>query len=1373
MLLCSYTAAWAAQTVTVAINPAGTGTVDVNPTAPAAGATVTLTVTPAEGYKIAKSDIVAEATINPGSAQLPRPKDAGPNVGMILELQGDDPTDLSAAREYTFTMPEEPLNVLVTANFTGIPLFNITVASSEHGTVTVDKPQAAEGETVTLTITPDLGYEIAELYYMKGTEKVTITGTSFQMPAGDVEVHATFSLKSYTVTPGTCEHGSVSADKATATMGETVTLTATPDQGYELDAFTVSCETINQAVTVNEDGTFTMPADNVTVTATFKLKSYTITVAQSQNGTVAASAETATMGETVTLTITPDLGYEIDELYYMKGTEKVTITGTSFQMPAGDVEIYATFKKSQAMYLIGSFNGWNDATMVPLTKNDEGKWVGTQAMDANGTFKFRDENGGWIGAESNGNCIVQYEYVKNGSALHLAMPGENFEIPVAGTWTFTVDRDSNPMTVVISGDWYFRVETETPTNGTLSADKDQALEGETVTLTVNPNEGYEIDELYYMKGTEKVTITGTSFQMPAGDVKVYATFKQSEYNITVNSSENGSVTPSKDKATMGETITLTVSPAEGYELESLTVMAGNEAVAVANNQFTMPASDVTITATFKKSTYTITVTQPQNGTVSASAATANMGDVISLTIAPEAGYEVDQITVVYGENNTPVEVTDNQFTMPAGNVTVTVTFKAVEYTITPETCENGSVTADKEKATAGTTVTLTATAAEGYEVDKFYYKIGETQTVLEGNTFTMPASDVTVGATFKKSTYTITVTQPQNGTVSASAAIANMGDVITLTINPNDGFVIGTISVTYGENQTVEVTNNQFTMPAGNVTVTVTFVDRKYNVTVEESEHGSVSADKTEAAEGETVKLTITPEAEYELDVLTVDGVPVEVTGNTYEFAMPAHDVTVTATFKAIVHTYTVVGAPAAVFGSDQTWDLNNANALMTPKGSVYIWISEPTHLENGVSLRVVQDNSWAVAYPEQNCYIGNIKPGTYVLIVVFNPETGEVSASLDGQADVYVFGDINGNVFAPNLGLKMESEDGKIYTASVTIPDVENGYGFFAFTHKLSTDASDWGTANAYRFLAQSSGDFLVNGPTMNKALGMEYNSSNAMKIPAGEYTLTVDFENMKLTIAGGTQLSYILASGVEGVDYTVINDLTVVENHEGTQQFFTSDGSDNWITIKGGNFFADASLMDAFKGGYVSGVFSDKNLNPYLTLSVAPTEGEDVAEVEPETYLLNDEEMVFDPKVDEVIVVSKAYYNKSENTLRAYSPGSGAQGRSVTVDTSLYNYDFKDGYRYNVTGVINIKEPWATTSGINPLDYNYPFQNYKLLVLEVEELAPPTAIDGIIVEEGVKSVRYYNVAGAESTVPFNGVNIIVKEMNDGTRVTTKAIIK
>lgn len=96
-----------------------------------------------------------------------------------------------------------------------------------------------------------------------------------------------------------------------------------------------------------------------------------------------------------------------------------------------------------------------------------------------------------------------------------------------------------------------------------------------------------------------------------------------------------------------------------------------------------------------------------------------------------------------------------------------------------------------------------------------------------------------------------------------------------------------------------------------------------------------------------------------------------------------------------------------------------------------------------------------------------------------------------------------------------------------------------------------------------------------------------------------------------------------------------------------------------------------------------------------------------------------------------------------------------------------------FTVTGVINIKEPWATTGGKGLMDYDYAFQNYKLLVTDVIEEPIPTAINGIFLEEGVKSVRYYNAAGVESNVPFNGLNIIVKEMNDGTKVTTKAIIK
>lgn len=74
-----------------------------------------------------------------------------------------------------------------------------------------------------------------------------------------------------------------------------------------------------------------------------------------------------------------------------------------------------------------------------------------------------------------------------------------------------------------------------------------------------------------------------------------------EYTITVSDSENGSVTASAEKAKKGTEITLTVTPAEGYIFDALTVKdADGKDVEVKDNKFTMPASDVTVSATFKE-----------------------------------------------------------------------------------------------------------------------------------------------------------------------------------------------------------------------------------------------------------------------------------------------------------------------------------------------------------------------------------------------------------------------------------------------------------------------------------------------------------------------------------------------------------------------------------------------------------------------------------------------------------------------------------------------------------------------------------------------------------------------------------------------------
>ena len=1398
MLTCGITAAWAQQHVTV--SPTTGGTVTVGTATPTAGSTVTITVTPEAGYQIAKSDIEVVATIDPGNAQAPIINATGPNVGYKIELQGDDPANLKETRTYTFTMPEAPLSVLITAHFMGVLEYNISISPDiVNGTVTSDKDKASYQETVILTVNPDEGYELETLNvtWIEGGTQNAIPATfagngmyTFKMPAHDVTIMATFTKKPYNITVDNgIENGSVTVP-ATAYFGDQVTVTATPNVGYEVASlkatwyeYGTSETSVDLIPAGNGSYTFKMPAYNVTIEATFTKKPYNITVAEGiEHGSVEVPATaTACMGDQVTLTVTPAAGYEVATLqatWIVGGTQNAINpidqgNGLyTFEMPAHDVTIEATFTKK--LYNITVVEGLDHGS-----------------ISAPPTAYFGDEINVTVNPEKGYELDkITYRYLYSDGSTSDAFftaDGQTFIMPASDivlTATFKLKKYNVEVEEAIDGD-----------HGFVQAVPSTCSMGETVTLITSADTGYAITTLQatYEEGTTEVNIPLTpaendsyTFVMPAADVHVHWIVSKAQYTITVNPSEHGTVT-APSTAEYGQEVTLTVSPDAHYMLESLSVAYTNgNPVTVTDNKFTMPAANVVVNATFKPVTYNITVAPTEHGTVTAPESAA-YGSEVTVSVAPEEAYELETLTYTV-EGGQPVPIENGKFTMPGGNVTITATFKPATYTITVAPTEHGTVTAP-ESAAYGTEVNVTVTPDQGYEIDELYYTYDAGGSVpdpifrIENGKFVMPGTNVTIVATFKAQVFNIaTSVYPgdEAGTITVASSAA-FGSEVEVTATPAAGYTLKQLYYTYDVGGSVpdpifEIENGKFTMPGTDITVVAKFEQvTKYNITVLESENGSVAADKTAAAEGEKVTLTITPAEGYELESLTVMNgeTAVEVAADN-TFTMPAGNVVVSATFKEIEHIYSVTGEPAGLFGSESAWDPNNTNGDMTlGANGNYTWTSEPTYLtgEEVIEFKVVQDRSWdSGCYPEgDNVKIEGLKPGTYTVTVTFNPETGEVTYTVDGQADVYVWGIFDGTV-AANEGVKMTSEDGKIYTASITVSDFNAGYGFFAMSHTLGANANDWTTLNAHRFMAESEGDFLVNGPMMNRELGLVYKNDASMKIPAGEYTLTLDLENMKLTITGGTQLSYILESGVEGVDYTVINDLVVVEKHDGTAQFFTSDGNNNWITLKGGDFYADAALIEAMKGGHVSGVFSDKNLNPYLTLTVAPEEAEDATAIESEVYSLAD---AFSPKVDEVITVSKAYYKASENTLRAYAPGP-TQGQSLTVDTSLFDYNFKDGRQYTVLGVINIKEPWnAKVDGIAPQDYNYPFQNYKLLVLDVTEHPASTAIDDILAEQGVKSVRYFNAAGLESNVPFPGVNIIVKEMNDGSKVTTKAIVK
>ena len=195
---------------------------------------------------------------------------ATPNLGYAFVNWTENNQVVSTNATYSFTV-NEPLNLV--ANFQSIPKNNIAYASVENGTVC--GPTAAyPGETVTLTASPASGYVLASWnVYKTGDPSTTIVVEDNQlvMPNYDVTVSAEFIVNpEYSINlPCSIAFGSITTSHNSAIAGTTITLTATPEEGYELNSWIVT-KTDNPSVMVSvSDNSFIMPNYDVNVTVLF------------------------------------------------------------------------------------------------------------------------------------------------------------------------------------------------------------------------------------------------------------------------------------------------------------------------------------------------------------------------------------------------------------------------------------------------------------------------------------------------------------------------------------------------------------------------------------------------------------------------------------------------------------------------------------------------------------------------------------------------------------------------------------------------------------------------------------------------------------------------------------------------------------------------------------------------------------------------------------------------------------------------------------------------------------------------------------------------------------------------------------------------
>jgi hypothetical protein len=722
------------------------------------------------------------------------------------------------------------------------------------------------------------------------------------------------------------------------------------------------------------------------------------------HGTITVTPENAKAGDTVTIMVTPDENYRLkaDSLKVNDGA--VAINGTAnpyiFTMPASDVTVTAEFEElpaGQYSVTIGNLtNGSISAKVegVPVIYAAEGAQVTLTVTPAENYRLKADSlkvNEGAVTVNGSGNT-----YTFTMPASDVTVTAEFEELP-AGQYSVTI------------GDL---------THGGIGTDKTSAAEGDTVTLTVTPEAGYQYTEgslIVTKTGSgEQVTLSGSdlsyTFTMPANNVTVTATFTAISYTINITDPGNGnsvSADPS-GSATVGTTVTLTVTPADGYQLQSITVTkadSGEVEVNGSNNTrtFTMPASNVTVAAVFEvqstdDGTYTITLASLSHGHVTGpSNLTVAAGTQYIVIIAhPDMGYQyvANSITVTKASGGT-VSVsqfdTSGSFTMPADNVTVTAQFTAKSYTITISQPSNGSITAKigsevKDTATVEDTITLTATPASNYVLQNVSVTPSGGGTVSlsgEGNTrmFVMPASDVTVSAIFGQSgTYSINIPTFEHGTVGANSESAAAGTTITLTVTPENSYRLVTDSLTVTESGNSPVTlsgsNNTYTfmMPASNVTVGAEFEPNKYSITIDnEIDNGNVSASSSQYP-NYNVSITVTPSIGYILKegTLTVtrndnnESVAVSLSNDKWTFTMPASNVTVTAQFEAaglIAGLYEltndVPGDAKTLSGSGTM--LANALAWIKANGvnkKSYLILLDTSEAENGSGYIIGADTS-------------------------------------------------------------------------------------------------------------------------------------------------------------------------------------------------------------------------------------------------------------------------------------------------------------------------------------------------------------------------------------------------------------------------------
>lgn len=879
----------------------------------------------------------------------------------LKSIDADKATIEMVDSKYSFTMPAS--NVVITPVFKK-SLYDITVETVSGGKVTASAASATMGETVTFAIEANTGWKLTSLTSSDATVNVAADklSASITMPAKAVTVTPLFEKINYNISVGEVNHGSVSVagGKTSAQYGDMVTVEITPSAGYHFTAFMVNGETY-----VLSDNKFEMPASDVTISATFSAEGYGITIMPVEGGSVTAEKNNdVIIDEKVNLTITTNPGYEFvgmtasngatiavaadkNSAVLTMGADNTTVTpqfkklglsvgftandGNEVEVYVGDVktdvagvgdEVVLVFKPAKG-YVFDMVTA--DGIDFIMTAN--GAKFTMPASNVTGSVKFnkiiysikyKDADHGKIsGAESasyKDNVIVAIDADEYYEIVSLT--AEHGEVTISddkSSATLVMDAEDETLSAVFAKKQY-RIQVSATGNGSLVPSVEYAGIGDVVNVAINPETGNALDgDVSIVGATWEYTADKQGVILTVTDevVVVSATFVEKHYLVNYEGAHCDVKAPTS--ALYNENITITVTPGLGYEVVSVTINDADVTLSTDGScSYIMPDNDIMISVVTAAIDYNVSVGDVENGEVVVYRSIAHVGDEIEVGYEPAEGFHLINI-YVNGEVKGLSE--RNTFIMPAEDVVVTAKFSETGYGISVLDVEGGTVIPSVDEANIGDVVDLKIVPSAGYEFVSLKLAEGQNGKITDVNAdaltakLEMAAENATIVPEFRKSAFKISFTANATNSVEC-VETANLGDKVTVSFTADKGYKFESIAAEGIEFVVAaDALSATFTMPAANVTGSVTFAKIDYSILYAEADNGAING-AVVANYGDVVEIKIQPADNYELAGITAaNGSSITVSEDklTAELTMGAANEIITATFAKRLFAVTLV----------------------------------------------------------------------------------------------------------------------------------------------------------------------------------------------------------------------------------------------------------------------------------------------------------------------------------------------------------------------------------------------------------------------------------------------------------------------------------